>query len=87
MVRPKYKPGCYLLNGTALIELGLKDEHNYVINLLYANPELRLALGSGQVVIKPIEVFEEIIAEFDKELVLVDSTKAEIIGMLYGRTE
>lgn len=83
MRKNKYSPGCYLLQNVAILEVGLKDDRQYVVNLLFSNPTLRLAFGSAGTVID-FDKFESIVATYGKELIPVDEKKAEIVGLLYG---
>lgn len=79
----KYKPGYYVLNNTAIIEINLKDEVNYSISLVVADPAIRLPLNSAGTVIS-FNKFESIVNTYGKELIPIDPTKAEIMSLLYG---
>lgn len=80
---PKFSPGYYLLNNTAVIELEMEGASMYSVNLLYSSPKVRLPLASAGTVID-CKQFESIINTYGKEFIPVDRTKAEIVGMLYG---
>lgn len=84
MLQNKFQPGHYLLNNTAIFELGIKDGNSYVINLLFADPNIRLALNSAGTVIA-FKKFEQLINDSGKELTPVDPTKAEVISLIYGQ--
>lgn len=83
MLQNKIQPGTYLLNNTAILEIGIKDGFQYVINLLYAHPDVRLPLSSAGTVID-FKKFESIINTYGKELIPVDPTKAEVVSLIYG---
>lgn len=83
MPKNKFQSGCYLLQNVAIIELSVENDTQYSVKMLFSNPTLRLALGSAGTVID-FDKFESIVNTYGKELIPVDSTKAEIVGLLYG---
>lgn len=83
MVSNKFKPGTYLLTNTAILEIGIKDSRQYVINLVYCHPDVKLPLSSAGTVLD-FRQFESIIFTYGKELIPVDPTKAEVVSLIYG---
>lgn len=83
MQKNKIKPGYYLLDNSALIKVDLKDSSSYAIELLYTNPNFTLNLGSAGTVLE-FQKFESILEMFEADLVEVDNTKGDVVGLIYG---